>query len=139
MLNNLSLTYSTPIPLDFYFAGQLEDYRVMNKLGQGQFGIVKLGVHVKTGERVALKIINKADLSETERSPLPFHSFDMLPLASFSSSLLIYHIFLHFISHFRHASSFISLALPCHHSAFLSVHHIAILSSVSIDSNYHFQ
>ena len=57
--------------LDFYFAGQLEDFRVMNKLGQGQYGIVKLGVHVKTGERVALKIINKADLTEAERSPFP--------------------------------------------------------------------
>ena len=68
---------SIPIPcpltrplLDFYFAGQLEDYRVMNKLGQGQFGIVKLGVHVVTGDRVALKIINKADLSDVERCGL---------------------------------------------------------------------
>jgi len=53
--------------LDFYFAGQLEDYRIMGKLGQGQYGIVKLGVHVGTNERVAMKIINKADLSDIER------------------------------------------------------------------------
>lgn len=55
-------------PSDFYFAGQLDDYKVMSKLGQGQFGVVKLGLDVRTNQRVALKIIDKTKLGTADRS-----------------------------------------------------------------------
>ena len=34
-------------------------YEMKNDLGEGKFGLVKLGVHKKTGEKVAIKIIKK--------------------------------------------------------------------------------
>jgi MAP/microtubule affinity-regulating kinase len=38
---------------------QLLEYEVMNQLGEGGFGRVFLGVHKKTGEKVALKFIKE--------------------------------------------------------------------------------
>ena len=32
---------------------------IMNNLGEGTFGKVKLGIYIKAGEKVAIKIINK--------------------------------------------------------------------------------
>lgn len=34
-------------------------YEMKNDLGEGKFGLVKLGIHKKTGEKVAIKIIKK--------------------------------------------------------------------------------
>jgi 5'-AMP-activated protein kinase catalytic alpha subunit len=36
------------------------DYSVGETLGQGSFGKVKLGTHLKTGQQVALKLIAKS-------------------------------------------------------------------------------
>eukprot|EP01128_Nolandella_sp_AFSM9_P008657 TRINITY_DN5349_c0_g1_i1.p1 TRINITY_DN5349_c0_g1~~TRINITY_DN5349_c0_g1_i1.p1 ORF type:complete len:571 (+),score=91.46 TRINITY_DN5349_c0_g1_i1:59-1771(+) len=51
---------------DFYYADQLEQYKVLSKLGQGQFGIVKKGQHVETKREVALKIVGKGTLTQEE-------------------------------------------------------------------------
>ena len=40
------------------------DYGFLRTIGQGQFGKVKLAVHNKSGVKVAVKIINKASLTE---------------------------------------------------------------------------
>ena len=38
----------------------------MKELGEGQFGRVKLGVHIKTQEKVAIKIIIKSKMGPSE-------------------------------------------------------------------------
>jgi len=40
-------------------------YRLDKTLGKGQTGLVKLGIHCVTGQRVAIKIINRSKLSES--------------------------------------------------------------------------
>ena len=42
------------------YTNLLEIYDVKNKLGSGKFGLVKLGIHKKTGQKVAIKIMKKA-------------------------------------------------------------------------------
>jgi 5'-AMP-activated protein kinase, catalytic alpha subunit len=42
----------------------LSNYLVQHTLGQGTFGKVKLAVHMPTGERVAIKILEKARIKE---------------------------------------------------------------------------
>lgn len=41
-----------------------------DKLGKGQFGEVKKGIHKKTGEQVAIKIIKKKKVSDNEMQML---------------------------------------------------------------------
>jgi len=41
---------------------RLGQYRVVKTLGEGSFGKVKLAIHEVTGEKVALKIINRRKL-----------------------------------------------------------------------------
>ncbi|ODV60320.1 carbon catabolite-derepressing protein kinase [Ascoidea rubescens DSM 1968] len=41
-------------------------YQIITTLGEGSFGKVKLAYHLKTGQRVALKIINRKTLSKSE-------------------------------------------------------------------------
>lgn len=40
-------------------------YLLQKTLGKGQTGLVKLGVHYLTGEKVAIKIVNREALSES--------------------------------------------------------------------------
>ncbi|ORX87341.1 Pkinase-domain-containing protein [Anaeromyces robustus] len=43
------------------------DYRLEKTIGQGTYGKVKLGVHVKTNEKVAVKIIEKSQLQSQKQ------------------------------------------------------------------------
>ncbi|KAI3389018.1 hypothetical protein SNEBB_003532 [Seison nebaliae] len=40
-------------------------YKLESTLGRGQTGLVKLGIHTRTGQKVAIKIINREKLNET--------------------------------------------------------------------------
>ena len=40
-------------------------YRLEKTLGKGQTGLVKLGVHYKTGKKMAIKIVNREKLNES--------------------------------------------------------------------------
>jgi serine/threonine protein kinase len=40
-------------------------FRLEKTLGKGQTGLVKLGVHHKTGKKVAIKIVNREKLNES--------------------------------------------------------------------------
>ncbi|XP_021329890.1 hormonally up-regulated neu tumor-associated kinase isoform X1 [Danio rerio] len=44
---------------NFYFKKKVSDYLIGRKLGEGSFAIVREGLHVITGEKVAVKIIDK--------------------------------------------------------------------------------
>lgn len=41
-------------------------YEVKDKLGNGKFGLVKLGIHKETNQKVAIKIMSKKDMSEMD-------------------------------------------------------------------------
>lgn len=43
-----------------------EFYEMTNNLGKGQFGVVKLAKHKKSGKQVAIKTINKANMKPIE-------------------------------------------------------------------------
>jgi serine/threonine protein kinase len=48
------------------YANLFDYYEFIKDLGQGQFGVVKLGVHKMTGKKVAIKTIKKGNMSATE-------------------------------------------------------------------------
>ena len=39
-------------------------YKIGEKIGEGTFGLVKLGTHIPTGEKVAIKILEKDQIVE---------------------------------------------------------------------------
>ncbi|KAM9113447.1 serine/threonine-protein kinase BRSK1 isoform 2-T2 [Pangshura tecta] len=53
---------SGPAPQHAQYVGP---YRLEKTLGKGQTGLVKLGIHCITGQKVAIKIVNREKLSES--------------------------------------------------------------------------
>ena len=43
---------------------QIGDYTLQNEIGKGGFATVHKGIHIPTGEKVAIKIIDKTQLQE---------------------------------------------------------------------------
>lgn len=41
-------------------------YEVRQKLGNGKFGLVRLGVHKQTGRKVAVKVMNKKEMNNQD-------------------------------------------------------------------------
>jgi len=41
-------------------------YEIKDKLGNGKFGLVRLGIHKETGKKVAIKIMNKKEMSNQD-------------------------------------------------------------------------
>jgi SNF related kinase len=54
-------------PYDAKIAGL---YDLLDTLGSGHFAVVKLARHVFTGEKVAVKVIDKSKLDEVSKSHL---------------------------------------------------------------------
>ena len=48
------------------FINLLEIYEIKNKIGRGKFGLVKLGINKKTGEKVAIKILKKSSMDSLD-------------------------------------------------------------------------
>jgi serine/threonine protein kinase len=48
---------------DTGYANLTDIYDVKDKLGNGKFGLVRLGIHKTTGRKVAVKIMNKKDMT----------------------------------------------------------------------------
>ncbi|MCQ2815746.1 MAG: protein kinase [archaeon] len=65
-MSNYTHTLSTPRSANMN-KGQLKlgPYLLGKKLGQGTFGLVRLGTHIKTGEKVAIKILEKSKILES--------------------------------------------------------------------------
>jgi serine/threonine protein kinase len=45
------------------YANVFDFYEFRENLGQGKYGVVKLGIHKKSSREVAIKIVKKRDLS----------------------------------------------------------------------------
>lgn len=57
---------------------QIGNYRVGRMIGQGTFGKVRLGINVKTNERVAIKCINKSSIANCEDSEFVYKEIFIL-------------------------------------------------------------
>jgi serine/threonine protein kinase len=45
------------------YSNMFDFYDVKESLGKGKFGLVKAGVHKKTGKKVAIKIMSKKEMT----------------------------------------------------------------------------
>ena len=55
-------------------------YEMKQNLGKGKFGMVKLGIHKKTGEKVAIKIMKKSSIKTPEDNELVRSEIDIMKL-----------------------------------------------------------
>lgn len=62
-------------------------YDLEETLGRGHFAVVKLARHVFTGEKVAVKVIDKTKLDEVSRAHL-FQEVDIFTLHSYVCALV---------------------------------------------------
>jgi serine/threonine protein kinase len=67
-------------------------YDVKQKLGNGKFGLVKLGIHKETGRKVAIKIINKANMS-LEDQGLVKSELEILKVCQHPNIIKLYDVF----------------------------------------------
>ena len=49
------------------FSNVFDFYKLEKVLGKGQFGLVKLGTHLKTGQQVAVKQVKKKNMTLVEK------------------------------------------------------------------------
>lgn len=68
-----------------------DDYEIKQKLGNGKFGLVKLGIHKKTGRKCAIKIINKANMN-TEDHGLLKTEIEILKVCQHPNCIKLYDV-----------------------------------------------
>jgi serine/threonine protein kinase len=74
------------------YSNLTDSYEVKQKLGNGKFGLVKLGVHKKTGRKVAIKIINKTNMS-LEDQGLVKTEIEILKVCQHPNIIKLYDVF----------------------------------------------
>ena len=62
------------------------------KIGNGKFGLVKLGIHKETGEKVAIKILSKKDMSPKEME-LAKTEIEILKICQHPNIVRVYDVF----------------------------------------------
>ena len=72
---------------------QIGGYLIKNNLGEGTFGKVKLGIYIKTGEKVAIKIIDKRKLIEKNDQIHLKREIDLLQKLNHINIISVYEIF----------------------------------------------
>ena len=72
---------------------QIGGYLIKNNLGEGTFGKVKLGIFIKTGEKVAIKIIDKRKLIEKNDLIHLKREIDLLQKLNHINIISVYEIF----------------------------------------------
>ena len=68
-------------------------YLLKNNLGEGTFGKVKLGIYIKNGEKVAIKIINKKKLKQKNDQIHLKREIDLLQKLNHINIISVYEIF----------------------------------------------
>ena len=71
----------------------ISNYLIKRTLGQGTFGKVKLGVYLPTGEKVAIKIIEKDKIMENDDVIRVKREFEMLAMFNNPYIILVAEIF----------------------------------------------
>lgn len=74
------------------YSNLTDSYEVKQKLGNGKFGLVKLGIHKKTGRKVAIKIINKTNMS-LEDQGLVKTEIEILKVCQHPNIIKLYDVF----------------------------------------------
>lgn len=74
------------------YSNLTDNYEVKQKLGNGKFGLVKLGIHKKTGRKVAIKIINKTNMS-LEDQGLVKTEIEILKVCQHPNIIKLYDVF----------------------------------------------
>jgi calcium-dependent protein kinase len=67
-------------------------YEVKDKLGNGKFGLVRLGIHKQTGRKVAIKIMTKKDMTNQDLE-LVKTEIDILKICQHPNIIKLYDIF----------------------------------------------
>ena len=74
------------------YTNLLEIYDVKNKLGSGKFGLVKLGIHKKTGQKVAIKIMKKSNMDSSDLE-LVRTEIEILKICQHPNIIRLYNVF----------------------------------------------
>jgi calcium-dependent protein kinase len=67
-------------------------FEVKEKLGNGKFGLVRLGIHKETGRKVAIKIITKKDMDNKDLELIKTE-IDILKICQHPNIIKLYDIF----------------------------------------------
>jgi len=67
-------------------------YEVKEKLGNGKFGLVRLGIHKETGRKVAVKIMSKKDMDHTDLE-LVRTEIEILKICQHPNIIKLYDVF----------------------------------------------
>jgi serine/threonine protein kinase len=67
-------------------------YEVREKLGNGKFGLVRLGIHKQTGRKVAIKIMTKKDMDNKDLE-LVKTEIDILKICQHPNIIKLYDVF----------------------------------------------
>lgn len=67
-------------------------YEVKEKIGNGKFGLVKLGIHKQTGKKVAIKIISKKEM-KNEDLELVRSEIEILKICQHPNIIALYDVF----------------------------------------------
>lgn len=74
------------------YANLTDIFEVKEKLGNGKFGLVRLGIHKKSGRKVAIKIMNKKDMSNQDLE-LVKTEIEILKICQHPNIIRLYDIF----------------------------------------------
>jgi serine/threonine protein kinase len=74
------------------YANLTDIYEVKEKLGNGKFGLVRLGIHKETGRKVAVKIMSKKDMTNQDLE-LVKTEIEILKIAQHPNIIRLYDIF----------------------------------------------
>ncbi len=74
------------------FANLTDLYEIKDKLGNGKFGLVRLGIHKSSGRKVAVKIMNKKDMTQQDLE-LVKTEIEILKISQQPNIIRLYDIF----------------------------------------------
>ncbi len=74
------------------YANLSDLYEIKDKLGNGKFGLVRLGIHKSTGRKVAVKIMNKKDMTQQDLE-LVKTEIEILKISQQPNIIRLYDIF----------------------------------------------
>ena len=74
------------------YTNLLDIYEVKNKLGCGKFGLVKLGIDKKTGQKVAIKIMKKSSMDSSDLE-LVRTEIEILKICQHPNIIRLYNVF----------------------------------------------